>query len=76
MKSKMEDVLYHAQLSKDLENSFTKISVSDEDVERYYKQNPEYRSAHILLREGNPSTEEIKAAPKSINENISRTSGK
>jgi parvulin-like peptidyl-prolyl isomerase len=63
VKSKMEDVLYHAQLSKDLENSFTKISVSDEEVEKYYSQNPEYRSAHILLRvRATPSTEEIKAA--------------
>lgn len=63
VKSKMEDVLYHAQLSKDLENSFTKITVSDDEVERYYKLNPEYRSAHILLRvRANPSTEEIKAA--------------
>ena len=26
VKSKMEDVLYHAQLSKDLENEFTKIN--------------------------------------------------
>jgi len=63
VKSKMEDVLYHAQLSKDLESQFAKISVTDGEVENYYKTNPEYRSAHILLRvRATPSTEEIKAA--------------
>lgn len=63
VKSKMEDVLYHAQLSKDLENSFTKITVSDEEIEKYYELNPEYRTAHILLRvRAIASTEEIKAA--------------
>lgn len=63
VKSKMEDVLYHAQLSKDLENEFTKIKVKDKDVENYYKSSPEYRTAHILLRvRANPSAEEVKAA--------------
>jgi len=63
VKSKMEDILYHAQLSKDLENSFSKITVSDEEIEKYYQLNPEYRTAHILLRvRAVPSTEEIKAA--------------
>ena len=63
VKSKMEDILYHAQISKDLENSFTKITVKDEELKKYYKLNPEYRSAHILLRvRATPSTEEVKAA--------------
>ena len=47
----MEDVLYHAQLSKDLENEFTKITVKDKDIEKYYLKFPEYHSA-LLLREG------------------------
>ena len=63
VRSKMDDILYHAQISKDLENEFTKITVSDSDVSDYYKKNPEYRTAHILLRvRANPSDEEIKAA--------------
>ena len=67
VRSKMEDVLYHAQLSKDLENEFTKITVSEEDVEAYYNKFPEYRSAHILLRlRANPTKEEIKAALNQI----------
>ena len=47
---KMEDILYHAQISKDLEREFKKIKVSDLDVKNYYNQNQEYRTAQILLR--------------------------
>ncbi|MBL6989998.1 MAG: peptidylprolyl isomerase [Bacteriovoracaceae bacterium] len=50
VKRKMEDILYHAQISKDLEHSLKKIKVSDDDVKQYYKSHPEYRTAHILLR--------------------------
>ncbi|GAB4011036.1 MAG: peptidylprolyl isomerase [Bdellovibrio sp.] len=50
VKQKMEDVLYHAQVSKDLEPKLKKIVVTDEDVKRYYADFPEYRTAHILLR--------------------------
>ena len=38
VRSKMEDVLYHAQLSKDLENEFTKITVEDGEIEQYYRK--------------------------------------
>lgn len=50
VKRKMEDVMYHAQISKDLEPQFKKIKVNDQEVEEYYKGNPEYRTAHILFR--------------------------
>jgi hypothetical protein len=33
---KQEDILFHAQISKDLENEFKKISVSDDEVKKYY----------------------------------------
>lgn len=63
VKYKMEDVLYHAQISKDVEPLLTKIEVSDKDVEKYYEKNKEYRTAHILFRlRGSPSEEEINAA--------------
>lgn len=48
--SKMDDILYHAQISKDLEPELKKITVSDDDVKNYYKDHAEYRTAHILLR--------------------------
>lgn len=50
VKRKMEDVLYHAQISKDLEPKLAKIVVTDKEVEEYYKKFPEYRTAHILFR--------------------------
>ena len=63
VKSKMEDVLYHAQISKDLESVLAKITVSDSEVKEYYKDFPEYRTAHILLRvRAEPDANEVKAA--------------
>src|SRR6476469_994423 len=35
--ARQEDILYHAQISKDLENEFKKITVTDEDVKKYYE---------------------------------------
>lgn len=58
---KMNDVLYHAQISKDLEGELKKIEVSDSEVEKYYKDHPEYRTAQILLRlRAVPDEEEVK----------------
>lgn len=50
VKSKMEDVLYHAQISKDLEKKLLAITVSDKEAQEYYSKNKEYRTAHILFR--------------------------
>lgn len=61
--AKQEDILYHAQISKDLEDEFKKITVTDEDVRKYYEDNKEYRTAHILYRlRAEPSPEDVKAA--------------
>ena len=63
VKSKMQDVLYHAQISKDLEKEFNGIEVTDSDVEKYYKKYKEIRTRHILFRvRAEPSEEETKAA--------------
>jgi parvulin-like peptidyl-prolyl isomerase len=60
---KMNDILYHAQISKDLEGELQKIKVSDKEVEKYYKNNPEYRTAHILYRlRINPSKDDVAKA--------------
>lgn len=50
VKYKMEDVLYHAKISKDLEVEFKKLDVSEEEIKNYYRDFPEYRTAHILMR--------------------------
>lgn len=58
---KMDDVLYHAQISKDLEGELKKITVTDDEVRKYYADNKEYRSAHILYRIPiQPTPEEVK----------------
>jgi peptidyl-prolyl cis-trans isomerase C len=60
---KQEDILFHAQISKDLENEFKKIQVSDDDVKKYYENNKEYRTAHILYRvRAEPTPDEVKKA--------------
>lgn len=57
---KMNDILYHAQISKDLEGELKKIKVSDDEVKAYYKENPEYRTAQILIRQrALPSKDEV-----------------
>ena len=47
---KINDILYHAQISKDMEGKLQKIKISDHDVKTYYNKNKEYRTAQILLR--------------------------
>jgi parvulin-like peptidyl-prolyl isomerase len=67
VKGKMEEVLFHAQVSKDLEPQFKRITVTDTDVKSFYNEFPEYRTAHILLRvRVAPSKNEIEAAQKKI----------
>ncbi len=65
VQEKMNDVLYHAQVSKDLEGELLKIKVTDDEVKSYYKKNPEYRTAHILFRvRANPDNAETEEALK------------
>jgi parvulin-like peptidyl-prolyl isomerase len=65
VKYKMEDVLYHAQVSKDLAPKFKKIVVTDDDVKKYYSSFPEYRTAQVLIRmRTQPSKEEETKAVK------------
>ncbi|MDC1174479.1 peptidylprolyl isomerase [Bacteriovoracaceae bacterium] len=63
VKEKLNDILYHAQISKDNEQRLKKIVVTDDDVKSYYNNHPEYRTAHILFRvRATPEKEETKAA--------------
>ncbi|MBT7611508.1 MAG: hypothetical protein HN576_17235 [Bacteriovoracaceae bacterium] len=65
VKKKMQEVMYHAQISKDLEPLLKKISVTDRDTEKYYQGHKEYRTAHILFRvRAQPDENEVKAALK------------
>lgn len=65
VKAKMEDVLYHAKISKDLEKKLQTITVSDKEAQDYYAHNKEYRTAHILFRiRVTPQKEETEEAMK------------
>lgn len=65
VKTKMEDVLYHAQISKDLEKKLQGITVSDKEAQEYYSKYKEYRTAHILFRiRVAPQKEEVEEAMK------------
>lgn len=65
VKAKMEDVLYHAQISKDLEKKLQAIAVTDKEAQDYYAKNKEYRTAHILFRiRVSPEKEEVQEATK------------
>jgi parvulin-like peptidyl-prolyl isomerase len=63
VESKINDILYHAQISRDLEEKLSEINITETDLKQYFKQNPEYRTSHILLRiKVNPDGEELVAA--------------
>jgi len=63
VKRKMEDVLYHAQISKDIEPMLKTLVVSDAEVKKYYANHNEYRTAHILFRmQAIPDAKENRAA--------------
>jgi peptidyl-prolyl cis-trans isomerase C len=65
VKAKMEDVLYHALISKDLEKKLQAITVSDKEAQDYFGKNKEYRTAHILFRvRAVPQKEEVDEAMK------------
>lgn len=60
---KMNDIIYNAQISKDLAPKLKLISVTDEEIFEYYKSNPEYRTSQILLRlKTLPTRDEVASA--------------
>jgi len=68
VRKKMQDILYHAQVSRDVEPAIKKIKVSSDDIKRFYEKNPEYHTAHILFRlRAVPTVDEIKNAEAQIN---------
>lgn len=60
----MHQQLYKALLEKDLGDKIQKISVSEKEMQAYYKSNPEIRTAHILIEVKAGATPEQRAAAK------------
>ena len=63
-KDRARQELYKALLEKDLGDKVQKITVSDKEMEEFYKKNPEIRSSHILIELKAGSTAEQKAEAK------------
>jgi len=63
VRRRMNDVLYHQKVSRDLTPKFKDIVVEPKEIQDYYSKNPEYKSSHILYRlPVKPKPEEVKAA--------------
>lgn len=57
---KMNDILYHAYISKQLTSKLQSITVTEKDVREYFNKYPEYKTSQILLRlRAIPSPEEV-----------------
>lgn len=68
VKDRMNDVLFGAVISKDLDKQVSEIKVTDAEVEQYYKLNKEYRTSQILIRlEAMPKKEDVTKAYQVIN---------
>jgi parvulin-like peptidyl-prolyl isomerase len=47
---RINTVLYHSLLDKKLAGKFDTIQISNDEVEEYYKKNPEVRTSHIFVQ--------------------------
>jgi peptidyl-prolyl cis-trans isomerase C/peptidyl-prolyl cis-trans isomerase D len=64
VQERMKQELYKALLEKELGEKVQKISVSDKEMQEYYKKNPELRTSHILIEFKPGSTGEQKTEAK------------
>lgn len=49
VQERIRQEVYKALLEKELSDKVNKISVTDREVEEYYKKNPDVRASHILI---------------------------
>lgn len=47
---RINTVLYHSLLDKKLASKFDTIQISNDEIEGYYKKNPEVRTSHIFVQ--------------------------
>ncbi len=66
VQDKMNTLLYHALIEKQLQGEFDKIQISDDEAKGFYSKYPEIRTSHIFVavRPGATSEEEKKAKKK------------
>ncbi|MCM2322101.1 MAG: peptidylprolyl isomerase [Oligoflexia bacterium] len=60
---RMNTVLYHALLDRQLSSAFEKIQISDSDAKSFYDKNPDIRTSHVFVAvRGDAKPEEVSAA--------------
>lgn len=50
VRERINTVLYHSLLDKELASKFDTIRVTDDEIRDYYKKNPEIRTSHIFVQ--------------------------
>ncbi len=50
VRERLNTVLYHSLLDKQLASKFDTIQVSDDEIQKFYKANPEVRTSHIFVQ--------------------------
>jgi peptidyl-prolyl cis-trans isomerase C/peptidyl-prolyl cis-trans isomerase D len=66
----MQQELYKSLLEKELADKVQKISITEKELQEYYKKNPEIRSSHILIELKPGATPEQKAEARKRAEEI------
>jgi peptidyl-prolyl cis-trans isomerase C/peptidyl-prolyl cis-trans isomerase D len=61
IRDRMEQELYKGFLEKELTHRISAAKISDKDLQAYYRNNPEVRSAHILIEVRPDATAEMRA---------------
>ena len=59
---RINTVLYHSLLDKKLATQFDTIQISNEEIEEYYKNNPEIRTSHVFVQvrfDATPAQEKV-----------------
>jgi parvulin-like peptidyl-prolyl isomerase len=70
VQDRMQQELYKSLLEKELADKVQKISVTEKELQDFYKKNPEIRSSHILIELKQGATPEQRAEAKKRAEEI------
>jgi parvulin-like peptidyl-prolyl isomerase len=70
VQDRMQQELYKSLLEKELADKVQKISITEKELQEYYKKNPEIRSSHILIELKPGATPEQKAEARKRAEEI------
>lgn len=83
IQERINTVLYHAYVEKKLAPTIAKIQVTNDELENYYKKNPEIRTSHIFIQlrpdanatEEKAALEKIKKIQSTLNSSLKEGKG-